>query len=375
MRKRNIAIDARVWRIEAGGIARYVQSLVKELVAQDPGTTYTLIINKEDAKHVTLKAPNLKLLKVQIPQYSLAEQREFLHILNREAFDLVHFTNFNHPIGYKGKFVVTIHDLIMHLFPSGAQTKSLVRKLAYRLIMRHTKRAQRIIVPSEATSRDCQQLLGMKPSTLRVIPHGSPPEHPPLTQAALQQVREALGIKGDFILFVSRWERYKGLDALLEAFALLHQTHPDITLVICGKPMPTSPDVSEMVALAKAADLPICTPGFVSDLELSALYQTASVYIHPSRYEGFGLMILEAFAAGAPVVTSNLSCLPEVAGDAATLVNPNNPAEITEAIREILDNPEKASAMRKAGKQRAKEYSWEKTAAETLAIYNESTRS
>ncbi len=368
MGKLRIGIDARVWRIETGGIARYTQALVRGLLEQDKVNEYTIIVNKEDAKHLHISAPNLKVLKVNIPQFSVAEQREFLHILNQEKFDLVHFTNFNHPIQYRGKFVVTIHDLIMYRFPSGAQTKSLIRKLAYRLIVRHTKRALKVIVPSTATAEDCVALLGLKDSQMVVIPHGGP-THVTVSPSEITKVLTKFGIGKDYILFVSRWERYKGLDTLLEAFAILRQSFPDLTLVVCGKPVATSPDVAGLVRIAQEADLKVVTPGFVTDAELGALYQGAKVYVHPSRYEGFGLMILEAFAAGTPVVTSNVSCLPEVAGNAAVLVNPTDPVELAESIRSILKDPALAEKLQHAGLARAAIYTWKKTAASTLSTY------
>jgi glycosyltransferase involved in cell wall biosynthesis len=368
MRKFRIAIDARVWKIETGGIARYTQALVRELLKLDTTNEYTLIVNKADAKQLGIKAPNLKVLKVDVPQYSLTEQRELLHILNQEQFDLVHFTNFNHPIRYKGNFICTVHDLIMHMFPSGAQTKSLVRKIAYRLIMRDTRRAAKILVPSNATASDCRLLLGMKDSRMSVIPLGAP-IHPVVSPDESAKTLAKFGITGNFLLFVSRWERYKGLDTLLESFAILRAEFPDLQLVICGKPVATSPDVADLVSVAKAGGLKVITPGFVTDTELSTLYQTASIYVHPSRYEGFGLMILEAFAAGVPVVTSTASCLPEVAGEAALLANPNDSTELAEKISDILSNPELAATLRELGLARAAEYTWAKTAAATHDAY------
>ena len=373
MGKLRIAIDARVWRIETGGIARYTQALVRALLAIDTVNEYTIIVNKEDAKHLHISAPNLKVLKVNIPQFSVAEQREFLHILNQEKFDLVHFTNFNHPIQYRGKFIVTIHDLIMYRFPTGAQTKSLIRKLAYRLIVRHTRRALKVIVPSTATAEDCVAILGLRESQMVMIPHGGP-SHTTIPESEVAGVLHKFGISENYILFVSRWERYKGLDTLLKSFAILRQSFPELTLVVCGRPVATSPDVAGLVTIAQEAGLNVVTPGFVTDAELSALYQGARVYVHPSRYEGFGLMILEAFAAGTPVVTSNVSCLPEVAGNAALLVNPTDPVELAEGISSILGNPKLAAKLSSDGSLRAASYTWQKTATSTLNTYLEAVR-
>jgi glycosyltransferase involved in cell wall biosynthesis len=203
---------------------------------------------------------------------------------------------------------------------------------------------------------------------MSVIPLGAP-IHPVVSPDESAKTLAKFGITGNFLLFVSRWERYKGLDTLLESFAILRAEFPDLQLVICGKPVATSPDVADLVSVAKAGGLKVITPGFVTDTELSTLYQTASIYVHPSRYEGFGLMILEAFAAGVPVVTSTASCLPEVAGEAALLANPNDSTELAEKISDILSNPELAATLRELGLARAAEYTWAKTAAATHDAY------
>ena len=365
-----IAIDARIWSKESGGIGRYCHNLVSELLTIDKKNEYTLLMNSEDAATLDITAPNLHTLIVDVQHYSASEQTKLLSILNKEKFDLVHFTHFNHPILYRRPFVVTVHDLIMHFFPSGTQRTIPIRRIAYKATMRDTRRAKKIIVPSEATKRDLMKWLHMREANIVITPEGSETaifhEHSAKEIAA---IKKKYDLPEKFIIFVSRWEHYKGITALVNAFEDLHKEFPELGLVITGKPRWQAPEVGKLVHAKQAQGLPIITPGFVDDTDLATLYSAASVYCHPSWYEGFGIMILEAFASGVPVVTSRTSSLPEVAGDAALLVDPREPKEITDAIREILRNPELAETLKKRGLARLKLYSWAKMAKQTHDIY------
>ncbi len=366
---KKIAIDARIWRSSTGGIGRYARNLVTELSKIDQENEYTVIITPEDEKEFSLQAKNFKKLVVDIAHYSYSEQLKLPKILKEENFDLIHFTQFNHPLLYRGKFVVTVHDLIMHLYPSGKQTKSLLHKVAYRRVMSDTRRANAVIVPSEATKNDLISMLGFPSSKIVVTPEGSESRFHQASQHDIEQVRAKYKLPKQYLLFVSRWEHYKGLPILVQAFERLSAQFPELGLVICGRPVAQSPQVSQLVSDAQRKNPLVVTPGFVSDEDLAPLYSGASVYVHPSWYEGFGIMILEAFAAGAPVVTSNVSSLPEVVGDAGLLVDPRNLEDLTLKISSILKDPSLAESLKQKGLQRVKDFSWAKMAEQTLSVY------
>lgn len=366
-----IGLDLRFWRSGTGGLGRYSRNLLKELLAIDKENSYTAIITPDDEPEFDLHAPNLTKLVIPIAHYSMSEQTKLAKILKRQNFDLVHSTNFNHPILYRRPFVVTIHDLIMHLYPTGRQKSSLIRKTAYRLTMNDCKRAKRIIVPSLATRNDLSKMLHFPASKIIVTPEGSEKVFRIHTEREKIAVKERLGLPKKYLLFVSRWESYKGLPALLAAHEQLTKTHPELGLVICGKPDKQNPQVTELVRQKQSANPNIVTPGFVSDEDLAAIYSAAAVYVHPSMYEGFGIMILEAMASGVPVVTSNTSSLPEVVGDAGLLVDPKNPDELVNAIERILGDKKLAEELVAKGLERVKQYSWAKMAKQTLAIYRE----
>lgn len=366
-----IGIDARIWRSQTGGLGRYTRNLVRELAYLDTESDYTVIITPDDEPEYDLKAKNFTPLVVDIPHYSYAEQLELPKILARNKFDLVHFTHFNHPVRYRRPFVITVHDLIMHLYPSGAQTRSLFRKYAYRWVISDARRANKILVPSQATKRDLVSMLNFPESKLIVTPEGSEDKFRIHNNAEKAAIKQKYKLPDQYLIFVSRWEKYKGITALLNSYSDLKKDYPELGLVICGKPAKQNPEIAELIYERQKTDHRLITPGFVSDDDLAALYSAATVYVHPSWYEGFGIMILEAFSAGVPVVTSNTSSLPEVVGDAGLLADPHNEQEITDKIRSILTDKKLAASLSEKGIERAKQYSWRKMAKETLNIYQQ----
>jgi glycosyltransferase involved in cell wall biosynthesis len=363
-----VGLDLRFWRKNTAGLGRYSRNLLAELLKIDHETQYVAIITPDDEPEFNLKAPNLTKLVVKIPYFSLSEQGELSKILKQQKFDLVHFANFNHPIRYRRPFVVTVHDLIMHLFPP---KQSWVRRMAYKMTVRDCRRAKRIIVPSQATKADLVKMLKFPEKKIVVTPEGSESGFHIHTDREKLAIKDRLGLPKRYLLFVSRWEKYKGLPALIEAFEMLRKDYPDLGLVVCGRPDKKAPDVAELIKTKQEAGLKIITPGFISDDDLAAVYSAANVYVHPSWYEGFGIMILEAMASGVPVVTSNVSSLPEVVGNAGLLVDPHDPADITKKIQQILNDPSFAADLSRKGLERVKEYSWAKMAKETLAVYQE----
>lgn len=367
-----IGLDLRFWRKTTGGLSRYDQNLLKELLKIDQENKYTAIITPPDQEEFDLHSQNLKTLVVPIPHYSLNEQTKFLKILKKQNFDLVHFANFNHPIFYKRPFIVTIHDLIMHLYPSGAQKRSRIRQFIYKKVMKDCRRAVKIIVPSQSTRQDLVKMLRFPENKIVVTTEGSEQGFRLHSDREIINVKERLNLPDCYLLYVSRWTAYKGLVNLLEAYRMIREKKfPDLGLVICGKPDHSSPEVEQLVRQSQRNNPKIITPGFVNDEELAAIYSAADVYVHPSFYEGFGIMILEAFASGVPVVTSNVSSLPEVSGTAAMLVSPHSPYQIANACLSILSDKNKAQEMVQKGLERVKKYSWAKMAEQTLEVYKE----
>ncbi|HUD20770.1 MAG TPA: glycosyltransferase family 1 protein [Candidatus Saccharimonadales bacterium] len=363
-----IALDVRFWRSSTGGLGRYSRNLLTELLKIDQENQYTAIITPDDLKEFHLEQKNLTKLVVDIPHFSYAEQLTLPKILNKKTFDLVHFANFNHPLHYRRPFVLTVHDLIMHLFPP---EQSWIRRQAYKMVVNDCKRAEKIIVPSQSTKDDLVRMLKFPAGKIVITPEGSESLFRLHDRSEILSVRKKLQLPEKYLIFVSRWAKYKGLTALIEAFDIVRKKYPDLGLVICGKADKQSPEIAELIKEKQAAGEKIITPGFVDDKDLAAMYSAAAVYVHPSWYEGFGIMILEAFASGVPVVTSNVSSLPEVVGDAGLLCDPRSPEEIARQIEKILGDEKLAERLKMAGLKRVCQYSWAKMAEQTLRVYKE----
>ena len=366
-----IAWDVRFWRKGTAGLGRYSQNLVREILKLDKENEYTAIITPADEKEFDLKQDNLKVEVIDIPHYSLSEQTKLLKYLKSSKFDLVHFSNFNHPIFYKGKFVVTIHDLIQMLFKTDNQKDSMVKKIAYKKVICDCKRAQKIIVPSNSTKNDLINYFKFPENKIVVTYEGSEETFKPHSDIEQQEFKERMSLPKNYLLFVSRWAQYKGIEKLIETFGILRQTNPELGLVIAGKPDPQSPDIEKLIRQKQADGWLILTPGFIPEEDLPLLYSSATVFVHPSFYEGFGIMILEAMASGIAVATSNRASLPEVAGDAAVLFNPDNPEEMANKIKELLENPELRGQYVQRGLTQYKKFSWAKMAGQTLEVYRE----
>lgn len=372
MPAKRIAIDARFYRKSTAGAGRYTRGLIHHLQKLNSAHNFTVILTPQDAaewpKEATL--PNWRPVTLPTPHYSLAEQTKLYNYLSRERFDLVHFTQFNHPIRYNRPFVVTILDLIMTKFP----VRSAIHpySLAYKTTMRHAAtRSERIFVPSESTSRDVQSLLKAPASKIVLTPCAAEPEFQPSPDSpARRKLLESLGITKPFILFVNAWRPHKGLPELIAAFQTIKQTH-DYQLVIVGKPAAAYPGVATTVRDAQTHTPDILTPGFISDEAIIHLYNTAAAFVFPSHYEGFGLGALEAISCGCPTIAARNSSLPEVLGSAAEYFTTGDAQDLAGAIARVIDYPERRAELRQLGLTQAKQFSFDAMAAATLRAYQD----
>ena len=367
----NIGIDARFYRASTAGLGRYTRGLLHELVKLDRKNNYTVFITSDDEKEYDINASNFTKVVVPIIHYSLKEQINFCAILNKYQLDLMHFLNFNHPILYRKPFIATIHDLTMLLFPIGRSQKSILRKAAFKMVMKNAvTKSKYAIAVSEATKKDCIKYLGAKPEKIKVIYEAyDAMYHPNYSQEEINKVLSKYQINKPYLLFVSQWRPHKGLPELIKAFALLKAKFQiPHELVITGKANKDFPNVISAINNSKFKKN-IITPGFVAEKELPLLYRGSTAFIFPSFYEGFGLGGLEAMACGTPVISSNISSLPEIFGNAAIYFNPNNILEMAKIIFDTISNKTLLNKMSKLGMQKSQQYSWRKMAKETLNLY------
>ncbi|MCC2631454.1 MAG: group 1 glycosyl transferase, partial [Patescibacteria group bacterium] len=206
-----IAIDARFYRTETGGIGRYSQELIKHLAALDQHNEYTVFLTAADLPEWSLVQDNFKVEVVPVPHYSLAEQTKLLRILQNGKFDLVHFLNFNHPVLYRRPFVTTLHDLTVYFAPAGRSQKSKVRRLAFLYTLKRSMMAaKKVISVSEHSARDAEKHMGIPHAKMEVIYHGGPkPVQFEFGNKA--KIQEYLGTRDPYFLFVSQWRPHKGI--------------------------------------------------------------------------------------------------------------------------------------------------------------------
>lgn len=364
-----IAVDAR--KLHDYGIGTYVRNVLRHLARQDQANEYVLICRPE---HVGLAAglgPNFTDVPDGAAPYSMAEQVSIPLDLRRHRIDLFHEPHYVLPPLVPCPAVVTIHDCIHLRFPQYLPNK-LAHAYARTFLWTATHQAARIITVSEASKRDILTYFNIPPEKIEVIYNGIDERFwiPPSPED-IERVRERYQLNDPFILYAGNIRPHKNLERLIEVCQLLRREGFDhLKLLIIGD------EISKYATLRRAVHRHklhkhVRFLGFVPDQTLAALYRLAAVFVFPSLYEGFGLPPLEAMASGTPVVTSNVSSLPEVVGDAALLVDPYDCEAIAGAVRMVLTDQALRDDLASRGLARAREFSWAKAAERVRAIYGE----
>lgn len=280
----------------------------------------------------------------------------------REA-DVAHVPYWAPPLWPAVPTVVTVHDLAPLLLP--AYRRSVAARLYAAIAARATERAAAVLADSESTAADVRDHLGVPAASIHVVPLG--------VRAAFTASGPPMpGLPPRYGLYVGGFDPRKNVACLLEAWVGVHAA-TGVPLVVAGA-LPADGDrfLTDPREAARRVGLPpdaLLMVGAVAQEDLPALYRGAAVFAYPSRFEGFGLPPLEAMACGTPVVASSATSLPEVVGDAGRLVSPDDPAAWSEAIREVLEDPVAATALREAGLRRAAAFPWSETARRTAEVY------
>ncbi len=356
-----IAIDARKWRDY--GIGTYVRNLVRHLAHLDRETTYFLLCDRADEAVLRDLAANFVPVVDDSTGYGLQEHVSIPRKLQRRGVDLFHSPHYVLPLLCRRKSVVTIHDCIHLLFPEYLPTR-----LAYRyakfMMGSAVRRSSLVFTVSEASRRDILQFYpDADPERIQVVPNAidetmlaDPGEE------EMERVKERYQIRGRVVLYAGNIKPHKNLDRLISAFGLLKQRggHEDVKLLIIGDEIAKYPSLRRRVEGAGVRQ-DVRFFGFVPEQTLAALYRLASVFAFPSLYEGFGLPPLEAMACGTPVVTSNMSSIPEVVGDAALLVDPYDVASIADGLERVLGDASLRQALVARGLERVQAFSWERS--------------
>jgi glycosyltransferase involved in cell wall biosynthesis len=280
---------------------------------------------------------------------------------------IVHGTDFVVPPS-AAPSVVTIHDLSYALLPSLAFPR--LRKYLERAVPRSIDRARKVIAVSETTKRDLCEYYEISPNRVEVVHHAADPlfHEPPASDVFAMQAQ--FGLRKPYFIIVGTVEPRKDHQTLLAAFEKVHQSHPEASLVIVGKQGWLAEGIIESIQLA-ARKLPVYHLQGIRDNMLSPLYAGSAGLVYPSRYEGFGLPLLEAMASGTAVIASDTPAHREVAGDAANLVPPQDPSALASEMRRLLESDADRSELIRRGRERARTFSWKNAAQEHLRIYRE----
>lgn len=358
------------------GIGRYTFELIRNLAKLDSESEFVVFLNSPEFEKFQAPAKNFRKVEVDAQHYSLAEQTNFLKILNNQKLDLMHFTHFNSPLFYRGKFVTTIHDLTLSFFP-GKKMNSFWHRWAYELVLgRGVKRARKIISVSENTKKDLQKLLKTPADKIKVIWNGVGREFisSASTELSRKQLEKDFGIKKSYLLYTGVWRDHKNILGMLEAVAKLSPSSKEEKwngeLAITGKANPVY--ASEIFAKIRELNLEktVIFTGLVSDADLLKLYQNARVFVFPSFYEGFGLPPLEAMGCGIPVVASNSSSIPEICGEGnAEFFDPHRVDEMSSAIWKVWKDEGVRKRLIENGLRRVDDFSWRRMGEDTLKVY------
>jgi glycosyltransferase involved in cell wall biosynthesis len=371
-----IAIDIR--RMTEFGVGTYIRNIVRTLGRLDRETTYFLIGSPAKVKEIGPLPPNFHTIPLAEPERSLKSFREFRTIVKRLKCDLVHIPNlFSVPRALPCPYVMTVHDMLEHLSRARQQT-GFWGSLHFQLTKRVLRGAARIFAVSNFTKLEMEKLFGIPPGRIEVVYNAIDERflHGHASTADRQLIAERYQVTYPFLLYAGRISPHKNVVRMIEAFSALKtelekdQAFPDLKLIIIGDDVSGNPDLRRTV-IRSGVQNDVRFLGFVPIEVLRTFYDAAKIFVFPSLYEGFGLPPLEAMAHGTPVVTSNVSSLPEVVGNAAVLVHPENVFEIMRALhRVLLDQPLREKMKERSYRQAAK-FSWEKSVRRILDAYHE----
>ncbi|OGL95406.1 hypothetical protein A2348_02040 [Candidatus Uhrbacteria bacterium RIFOXYB12_FULL_58_10] len=368
-----IGIDARLYgpAVGGGGLGRYVEQLVTELQTQDRENRYVLFLKPENFDACKLTAPNFEKRLADAHWYTAKEQLLMPRLIDRERLDLVHFPHWNVPLLLRTPFLVTIHDLILLEQPRSAKATTRhpaiywLKRLGYRVSLQNAvHRSRGIVAVSEYTKMSLQRFFpNVSTKKICVVYEGVTK-----LEGSKNEPGEKKGGK-KYFLYVGNAYPHKNLELLLQAFSFFVRLHPEVDLVLAGR------DDLFYRRLKKELDeteVPGENVRFVmnpSDADLAKLYGNATLYLFPSRSEGFGLPPLEAMAAGVPVAAARATSLPEILGDAALYFSPDDIEDMVAVMeRALVDEPLRNDLIAK-GRERVTHYSWSAMTAQTRAIY------
>lgn len=368
-----VGLDAHMIGARETGNETYVRGLIGALPGVAPDLRYVLYTASPDlARQGLSDAPvaRTRLLRPASPWIRLPIGLPLA--ARRDRLDVLHVT-YHAPPRSPCRTVVTVHDLSFMAFPNTFGPRDLL--VLSTLVPLSARRARAVIVPSEHTRRDLIRAYGLPPDKIVVTPEAADARFSPSEDAGADRaVVRRLGLVRPYILALGTLQPRKNFERLVEAYAALRRSgRTDHHLVIVGKAGRAAARLRERIARLGLEER-VHLRGYLAAADVPAVYRAATCFVFPSLYEGFGLPVLEAMACGTPVIASNQAAVPEVAGDAAVLVDPYRVGELAGAIERVLADPALRARLRAGGLARAATFSWEETARRTAEVYRAAAR-
>jgi glycosyltransferase involved in cell wall biosynthesis len=371
-----IGIDAHAIGAQQGGNETYITNLIKSLAEIDGDNLYTIYLADAGAaaqwrESFTSRYKNFSLRLLPPPTPLVRVPVYLTYELFRRPVDVLH-VQYTAPPFCRVPVVVTIHDLAFERMP-----ETFTRRGSFQLkltVRRTAKKAARVATVSEYSRQDLLDIYKLPPEKVVVTYNGVESSFTPRPSVPneAEEVRRRFGVSRDFLLAVGSLQPRKNLVRLVRAYARLRSERQDFKdqLVIVGRKLWLASEIFDEVKRHRWADDVILT-GYVADEDLPALYRAARAFVYPSLFEGFGLPPLEAMACGTPVVTSDVSSLPEITGDAALLIDPNDEGALANALIEVVNNDRLRAELREKGIAQAEKFTWRDAAEKTLRLYRE----
>jgi len=371
-----VLIDAiGISRIKAG-VGVYAKNLLEQLTRISPDSHFYILAQDDDTEldfssrdNATMIWLPAKLFR-KLPLRFLFEQVFLPMLLVKHDIDVLHSLHYSFPlVRSRTKKVVTLHDMTSFSMP---EMHGWAKRTYYRSFIRCAVRAaDELIFVSYCTRRDFVERFGQSRGAAKVIHLGkSEAFGPGLDPCEIRRVKEKYGLLQPFVFYVGMIEPRKNLPRLAMAFASVRERHPDLLLVIAGKKGWMYDELMETIEKLNLASSVVFT-GFVPEADKPFLIAGAKVFAYPTLYEGFGIPVLEALACGVPTLTSNISSIPEVAGDAALTVDPKSIEELSLGLERLLTDEPFREHLRCESLKQARKFTWAKTAAETMNAYSE----
>lgn len=375
-----IGIDARFYGPLGKGLGRYTQEVVDNVTALDSKNEYIIFLSKDNFDEFNSKNPKVSKVLADIAWYGWAEQLKFPALIKKQELDLMHFPHFNVPIFSSVPFVVTIHDLILTKFPTTRAStlgpiKYFLKNLAYKFAIKTAiRKAKKIIAVSNFTKQDIVDQFSVPSNKIEMIYEGVATLGQSVDSHFTSKLKDEEILSGycilePYLLYVGNAYPHKNLESLIKVFLKLRHNNPYLKLVLVGRDDYFYRRLNNFAKSLGADDSAVIFPGYVPDQDLQTLFEHATLYVFPSKFEGFGLPPLEAMSRGCAVVSSNATCLPEILGQAAEYFDPYDEYSMYASIEKVLTDENLKTYLVTQGQECIRKYSWQKAGKETLKVY------